>query len=241
VLKVSHLGKSFGGRAVLKDVSLNLQPGEIIFVLGISGTGKSVLLKLLVGLLKPDSGKIEFHGDEVTSKSEADWSLIRRKIGMVFQQPALFDSLTVFENLAFGLRRLTNLNEAEIENKVRTFLGLVQIDCDLQSYPSSLSYGTQKRLSFARTAILEPEVLLFDEPTTGLDPLSTYSINNLILKMSRELKVSSIIVSHDMECALAIADRIIVLDQGAVLWQGPRDQIRQSGKDLINQFLSDLT
>jgi len=241
VLRVSHLGKSFADQTILKNVSFELDAGEIVFVLGTSGTGKSVLLKLLVGLLKPDAGEVYFKGQELTQKTEAEWNLIRQKIGMVFQQPALFDSLNVFENLAFGLRRLTQLDEYQIQKKVAAFLELVQIRCDLQSFPSQLSYGTQKRLSFARTAILEPEILLFDEPTTGLDPQSTYAINTLIQKMSKELRVSSIVVSHDMECAMAIADRIIFLDKGEVLWQGAKDQIRHSGKDLVNQFLMDLT
>ena len=217
MIEFKNLIKKFGERTVLKGISFGIQKGEILFILGTSGTGKSVLLKNLVGLMQPDSGEIWIDGEETSRYSEDDYLRIRRKVGMVFQQPALFDSFSVFDNIAFGLRRLEKLPEPQIKERVQEALAAVHLEGIEERFPPQLSYGMQKRVSLARTIALRPQVLLFDEPTTGLDPVTTTAVNNLIQELSRKLKTTSIVVSHDMNCALSIADRIIVLDQGNIV------------------------
>ncbi len=240
MIQFKGLVKKFGDRIVLKGLNLSVQKGEILFILGTSGTGKSVLLKNLMGLMKPDAGQIWIEGEEVSSFSEEQYLPIRRKCGLVFQQPALFDSLTVFENIAFGIRRHTKDSEQEIQKKVTKALGLVHLKNIENKFPSQLSYGMQKRVSLARTIALEPKVLLFDEPTTGLDPVTTSAINQLILELSRNLKTTSIVVSHDMRCALDIADRIIVMDQGSIIEIGTPEELKKSQVSLVKDFLSEV-
>ncbi len=239
MIEFKNLVKKFGDRTVLKGLSFSIQEGEILFILGTSGTGKSVLLKNLVGLLRPDGGEIWLDGQELSKLSEIEYLPIRKKCGMVFQQPALFDSLTIFENVAFGLRRHEKLPEQELKERVLKALSLVNLVGVEQKYPQQLSYGMQKRVSLARTVALEPKVLLFDEPTTGLDPVTTSAVNALIQDLSRTLKTTSIVVSHDMNCALKIADRIVVLDQGQIVDQGTPDQLMQSKIPLVQDFLSE--
>ncbi len=240
MIEFKNIEKSFGSRKVLKGISFGVGKGEILFVLGTSGTGKSVLLKNLVGLLQPDSGEIWIDGVETSRFTEQQYLKIRKTCGMVFQQPALFDSLTIYENVAFGLRRHFNLTEQEIQSRVMTALSLVHIKGVEEKLPAQISYGMQKRVSLARTVALEPNILLFDEPTTGLDPITTNAINHLILDLSRKLKTTSIVVSHDMNCALEIADQIIVLDQGQVVEKGTPDQMRQSKNPLVRDFLAEV-
>jgi phospholipid/cholesterol/gamma-HCH transport system ATP-binding protein len=232
--------KAFGSREVLKGISLLVNEGEILFILGTSGTGKSVLLKNLVGLLRPDQGEIWIDGDEVSQFTETQYLAIRKKCGMVFQQPALFDSLNVFENVAFGLRRHYRLDENEIASKVQNALKLVHLSGQENKKPSQISYGMQKRVSLARTIALEPKILLFDEPTTGLDPITTNAVNQLILELSRNLKTTSLVVSHDMQCALAIADKIVVLDQGRIVEFGTPVQLKNSEVPLVKEFLAEV-
>src|SRR5262245_35896362 len=209
MIEFKNLVKRFGDRTVLKGISFSVPEGEILFILGTSGTGKSVLLKNLVGLLRPTSGEIWIDGREVSQLSEDDYFPVRKMCGMVFQHPALFDSLSVFDNIAFGLRRHFHLEDRQVKDGVRRCLSLVNLDEEvLPLLPAELSYGMQKRVSLARTVAIEPKVLLFDEPTTGLDPITTNAINHLIFSLSRELQTTSIVVSHDMRCALEIADRI---------------------------------
>jgi phospholipid/cholesterol/gamma-HCH transport system ATP-binding protein len=239
MIEFKNLVKKFGDRTVLKGLSFSIQEGEILFILGTSGTGKSVLLKNLVGLLRPDGGEIWLDGQELSKLSEIEYLPIRKKCGMVFQQPALFDSLTIFENVAFGLRRHERLSEMELKERVLKALSLVNLVGVEQKYPQQLSYGMQKRVSLARTVALEPKVLLFDEPTTGLDPVTTSAVNALIQDLSRTLKTTSIVVSHDMNCALKIADRIVVLDQGQIVDQGTPDQLMKSKIPLVQDFLSE--
>lgn len=239
MIRFHNLIKKFGDRTVLKGISFQVKPGQILFILGTSGTGKSVLLKNLVGLLKSDGGTIHIDGEEVSQFSEEQFLEIRKKCGMVFQQPALFDSLTIFENVAFGLRRHYRLSEEEITQKVRRALELVNLKNVEQKLPTQISYGMQKRVSLARTVALEPKILLFDEPTTGLDPVTTNAVNQLILDLSRKLKTTSIVVSHDMHCALDIADHIVVLDQGNIVEQGTPQQLRESKIELVKNFLSE--
>lgn len=240
MIEFKNLVKRFGSRTVLNGLSLKIREGEIIFILGTSGTGKSVLLKNLVGLLTPDEGEIWIDDEEVSKFSEEQYLPIRKKCGMVFQHPALFDSLTVFENVAFGLRRHYQLEEKAIREKVEKALRLVHLAGIENKRPGQISYGMQKRVSLARTVALEPRILLFDEPTTGLDPVTTTAVNQLILDLSRELKTTSLVVSHDMNCALSIADRIVVLDKGQIVAQGTPDELKRSEHPLVKDFLSEV-
>lgn len=231
--------KSFGDREVLKGITFAVPPGQILFILGTSGTGKSVLLKNIVGLLHPTSGRIWVDGEDVSQMQEEQLFPIRRKCGMVFQHPALFDSLTVFENVAFGLRKhYPDYDEDQIAARVRECLALVHLRANVESKkPQEISYGMQKRVSLARTVAVSPKILLFDEPTTGLDPVTTKAINHLIFELSRKLQTTSLVVSHDMQCALDIADHIIVLDKGEIVDQGSPDQLKQSHHPLVRDFL----
>lgn len=240
MIEFKNLIKRFGDRTILKGVSFKIHKGEILFILGTSGTGKSVLLKNLVGLLRPDEGEIWIDGKEVSKYTEDQYLEVRKTCGMVFQQPALFDSLSVFENVAFGLRRLLKLEESALVARVKKALALVHTTGIEEKLPSEISYGTQKRVSLARTVALEPRILLFDEPTTGLDPVSTSAVNHLIQELSRKLKTTSIVVSHDMNCALSIADKIIVLDKGQIVEHGTPAELRKSSVPLVKDFLSEV-
>nr|BFD68895.1 ABC transporter ATP-binding protein [Bdellovibrio sp. HAGR004] len=240
MIEFKNLVKRFGTRTVLNGLNLQIREGEIIFILGTSGTGKSVLLKNLVGLLTPDEGEIWIDNEEVSKFSEEQYLPVRKKCGMVFQHPALFDSLSVYENVAFGLRRHYQLSEEVIREKVTKALRLVNLQGVEQKRPAQISYGMQKRVSLARTVALEPRILLFDEPTTGLDPVTTTAVNQLILDLSRELKTTSLVVSHDMNCALAIADRIVVLDKGSIVALGTPEELKKSEHPLVKDFLAEV-
>ncbi|MCM2279436.1 MAG: ATP-binding cassette domain-containing protein [Oligoflexia bacterium] len=239
--------KNFGPKRILDNVSFDVATGEILFILGKSGMGKSVTLKHIVGVLKPDSGAIIVDGMNVTKLDEDGLAEIRRRCGMVFQHPALLDSLTVYQNVSFGLRTpqfartlRRTLSEEEIRARAIEKLALVHLGPELlERRPQELSYGMQKRVSLARTLAPEPRYLLFDEPTTGLDPVTTNAVNDLILELSRKLKVTSIVVSHDMACALKVADRILVLDQARILAWGTVPEIKRSQEPLIRDFLSE--
>ncbi len=234
------LVKKFGERTILKGLDLSIAEGEILFILGTSGTGKSVLLKTLVGLLRADEGEIWIDGQEVSQFSENQYLDVRKKCGMVFQQPALFDSLSIHENVAYGLRRMADFSDEVIRQKVAEALQLVNLGGVEDKMPNQISYGMQKRASLARTIALQPKILLFDEPTTGLDPITTNRINELIQNLSRHLKTTSVVVSHDIHCALAIADRIVVLDQGEIVDQGTPAQIKKSTRPLVREFLAEV-
>lgn len=240
MIEFKKIIKRFGDRTVLNGLSAVIREGEIVFILGTSGTGKSVLLKNLVGLLTPDEGEIWIDGQEVSKFSEEEYLPIRKKCGMVFQHPALFDSLTIFENVAFGLRRHYDFSEDIIREKVTKALRLVHLKDVEEKLPAQISYGMQKRVSLARTIALDPKILLFDEPTTGLDPVTTTAVNQLILDLSRTLKTTSIVVSHDMNCALSIADRIIVLDKGQIVAMGTPDELKKSQVPLVQDFLAEV-
>lgn len=238
MIEFKNLVKKFGERTVLNKISFSVPEGQILFLLGTSGTGKSVLLKNLVGLLRPTSGEIWIDGQEVSGLSEEEYLAVRKICGMVFQHPALFDSLSVFENVAFGLRKhYRELSEEQIQEKVRECLHLVQLSGIESQMPPDISYGMQKRVSLARTVAVGPKILLFDEPTTGLDPITTNAINRLIQDLSHRLKTTSIVVSHDMQCALDIADRIIVLDKGAIVADGTPEELSRSEQPLVRDFL----
>ncbi len=250
-IRFENVYKSFGPKKILDGVSFEVKKGQVLFILGKSGMGKSVTLKHIIGVLEPDAGKIFVDHFEVSSLfTEAGRELlpkVRQRCGMVFQHPALLDSLSNFENIAFGLRTPQyrekigkTLTEAEIEATVLEKLRLVHLDPEiLPLFPYEVSYGVQKRVSMARTLAPGPDYLLFDEPTTGLDPLSTSSINELISELSRKLKVTSIIVSHDMACALSIADQILFLDQGKVLLMAPPKIVVKSEIPLVKEFFEE--
>jgi phospholipid/cholesterol/gamma-HCH transport system ATP-binding protein len=246
-IRFEKVSKSFGTKNVLRDVTFEVRKGEILFILGKSGMGKSVTLKHIVGVMKPDAGRVLVDDQDVTRLSSLELTAIRRRCGMVFQHPALLDSLSVFENVAFGLRtpqfkraQTEPLTERALRARVLAKLHLVHLGSEiLERYPTEISYGMQKRVSLARTLAPEPEYLLFDEPTTGLDPITTNAVNDLIKSLSDQLKVTSVVVSHDMACALKIADRILVLDQGRILAHGTVSEIRNSKEPLIRDFLSE--
>ncbi len=250
-IRFQNVYKAFAEKQILDGVSFQVNAGEILFILGKSGMGKSVTLKHIIGVLEPDQGKIFVDEFEVSSMHTYDQkdelTLVRQRCGMVFQHPALLDSLTNFENVAFGLRTPQyrkkigrTLTEEEINAIVLKTIKLVHVNEDtLPLKPYEVSYGVQKRISMARTLAPGPEYLLFDEPTTGLDPLSTSSINKLIFELSRKLKVTSIIVSHDMACALSIADQILFLDQGKVLLCAPPKEVIHSTIPLVQDFFKE--
>lgn len=240
-LEIKGLVKNFGNRTVLDGINLSIPDGKIVFILGTSGTGKSVLLKNIVGLLRPDKGEIWLDGEDISKFSEEKYFPIRKKCGMVFQYPALFDSLSVLENVAFGMRRhFPQLKEDEVRARVKKHLALVNLKDIEDRFPAEISYGMQKRVSLARTAACEPRYLLFDEPTTGLDPVTTNAVNQLIKRLSRTLNTTSIVVSHDMTCALDIADNIVVLDKGRVIEQGSPEELKKSAVPLVKQFLAEV-
>ncbi len=240
MIEYKNFVKRFGDRTILKGLNLKISKGEILFILGTSGTGKSVLLKNTVGLMQPDEGEIWIDGVETARFTEDQYQKIRKKCGMVFQHPALFDSLSVYENVAFGLRRHFDFPEDIIRQKVQKALQLVHLTGVENKRPAHISYGMQKRVSLARTVALEPEILLFDEPTTGLDPVTTNAVNHLIQELSRKLRTTSLVVSHDMQCALAIADRIVVLDKGEIAALGTPEEMKKSSHPLVRDFLAEV-
>lgn len=242
MIQVQELTKSFGSKAVLKSVSMAFSSGEIVFVMGKSGVGKSVLLKHIVGLLAPDSGSIVIDGKEITGLCEDDLVSVRRNCGMIFQFPALLDSLNVYENVSFGLRshKLCKTEE-EMKTTVEKMLGLVGLTSALlDKYPQELSFGAQKRVAVARTLAVSPKYLLFDEPTTSLDPVTTTATNELIRHLSKDIGVACVVVSHDMQSAFTIADRVVMLDQGRVVYDGLTVALRDSPSPLVQAFVKEM-
>ena len=236
---IRDLHKSFGSQAVLNGIDLIAEPAETVVVLGRSGTGKSVLLKLMVGLQQPDSGSIRIHGQEIAGLATNRLNEIRKKIGFLFQQAALYDSLTVEENVAFPLRRHTALGDSERKDKVRALLESVGLEKDLAKMPSDISGGMQKRVGLARALALDPDILLFDEPTSGLDPITAAEIGELIVKLKKERNLTSIVVTHDVHGAKSFADRVILLREGAVVIDGSFTELEQSRDPFVLRFLKD--
>lgn len=237
VIEISNLKKSFGAQVVLKDVSLKLLSGENLVVLGKSGTGKSVLIKCIVGLLSSDSGTINVFDKNVLELKRAELDKLREKIGFLFQSGALYDSMTVRQNLEFPLRRIKkDLNEKEIEEKVKEVLENVGLADAIDKMPSQLSGGMRKRISLARTIVVDPLIMLYDEPTTGLDPVTSDEISALIMEVQKKYKTSSVIITHDIECAIATANRIVMLDDGGVYKEGKLEDFQHSTDPIIKSF-----
>jgi len=237
VIEIQNLRKSFGTQSVLKDVSLQLHNGENLVVLGKSGSGKSVLIKCIVRLLSHDAGTINILGSDVSTLNSNDLSDVRQKIGFLFQSGALYDSMTVRENLEFPLRRIKKgLTEKEISEKVIEVLENVGLADALNKMPSQLSGGMRKRISLARTIVVDPMIMLYDEPTTGLDPVTSDEISGLINDVQKRYKTSSIIITHDIECARNTANRIIMLKDGEVYQEGKLDEFEKSSDPLIKSF-----
>lgn len=240
MIKINGLSKSFNNHKILDDLSLEIETGSTCVIIGRSGCGKSVLLKHIVGILKPDKGKIVVDDKEVGKLGEKEMSALRMKIGMVFQGGALFDSLTVGENVGFGLIEHTHIQHQKLLENIEEALSLVGL-CGIGNLmPSELSGGMKKRVALARSICIKPDIILYDEPTTGVDPITADSINDLIKGLHDKLKVTSIVVTHDMKSAYKIADRIAMLYQGKIIAQGTSEEIQNTNHPVVNQFINGL-
>ncbi len=248
IIEVRHMIKSFGTQPVLDDINLDVYPGEIMVVIGGSGCGKSTLLRHLIGSLNPDQGTIKLFGRDITTISEAELNEVRKRFGILFQSAALFNSLTVGENVALPLREHTNLDESTIEIMVKIKLELVGLREHANKMPAQLSGGMKKRAGLARAIALDPQILFYDEPSSGLDPVTSAQIDRLIIDLTKKLRVTSMVVTHQMDSAFTIADRMCMLDKGRILKIGSRQEfetLRDSNPDrlqseqdkLIRQFL----
>ena len=240
-IRFVHIYKAFDEQAVLEDVSFDVRRGEMVVVLGRSGVGKSVTLKHILGFLEPDSGEVYVAGRDVTRMSESERMEIRRRVTMVFQSGALFDSLTVGENVAYPLReraeRGLGLDEEKIQSRVDDLLGRVELNEMKDLMPSDLSTGMKRAVAIARALAAEPEAILYDEPTTMVDPLMAQSVGDLILKLKRETGLTSIVVTHDMRLARKLADRIVFLVDGRVAFFGPANKLDAAPESLIQEFI----
>jgi phospholipid/cholesterol/gamma-HCH transport system ATP-binding protein len=237
MIEIKSVFKSFGSNQVLRGMDLTINKGETMVILGRSGCGKSVLLKLIMGLLKPDSGKILVNGDEITSLNDNQLNKLRQKFGMLFQASALFDSMTVDENVGLGLREHTKLPEEEVKKKVKDKLKMVGLSGVEQIKPAELSGGMKKRVGLARAIAMDPEYVLYDEPTTGLDPIMADVINELIVHLRNTLSITSIAVTHDIVSAYKIADRIAMLYEGKIIFIGTPEQVKNTDHPVVRQFI----
>lgn len=237
VVEISHLKKTFGKKEVLSDLSMNLYEGENLVVLGKSGSGKSVSIKCMVGLLVQDSGSLKIFGEEVKDLSETGLRALRIKTGFLFQSGALYDSMTVAQNLEFPLTRVLKLKDRDdIRARIEEVLEGVGLLDAIDKMPSDLSGGMRKRVGLARTLILKPEIMLYDEPTTGLDPITSREISELMLQMQQKYRVSSIIITHDMACAKITSDRVLVLNKGTFIAEGTYEQLENGPDELVRSF-----
>jgi phospholipid/cholesterol/gamma-HCH transport system ATP-binding protein len=234
-----NVSKSFGAKQVLRDVSFQVRQGEALCILGRSGTGKSVTLKLLMSLLKPDQGQIWIDQDDVTQLDAPQLSRVRRKMGFLFQDAALFDSFTLYENLALPLSRLTTKPQREVDEVIDRVLESVGLASDKSKLPSELSGGMRKRAGLARALVLEPRILLADEPSSGLDRITASEIDELLLRQKNEHKSTLIVVTHDVRGAKRVGDRLLVLDQGRLIADGPTAEVERSPNDVVRHLLAE--
>jgi phospholipid/cholesterol/gamma-HCH transport system ATP-binding protein len=237
VIRIRGLSKRLGRKQVLQDLDLDIPTGRTIVIMGPSGTGKSVLLKHIIGLMQPDAGTIEVDGQVVTGLSERDWNEVRKRFGMLFQGSALFDSMTVGENIALPLREHTPLSDDEIRNRVAERLEWVGLKGVEDMKPASLSGGMRKRVGLARAIAMDPAYILYDEPTTGLDPIMSDVINRLVRGLQQRIGATSIVVTHDMHSAWQLGDELALLHGGKVVFTGTPDEARSTGNELVRQFV----
>ena len=241
MIEVRDLKKSFGPQRVLDGVNFKIQKGEPIVIIGASGGGKSVLLKHIVGLMRPDAGEVTIEGEPISRMKERDLIRVRKKFGMVFQSAALFDSMTVEENVAFVLRRENELSAREIDEKVADVLEMVELSGTQKKKPAELSGGMRKRVGLARAIIYQPEIVVYDEPTTGLDPIVSDSIDHLMIKVVEKLKVTSIVVTHDMRSARRVGKRVLMLNQGKIHIDGKPEEVFQSKDPVVYRFVNGIS
>ncbi len=236
-VEFQDLHKAYGRKQVLRGASVKVYRGEVLVILGGSGTGKSVTLRHMLGLEYPDAGRVIIEEEDITELPEEELYRVRKKFGMLFQSGALFDSMTVFENVAFPLREHTEMSEEDIARAVREKLELVNLPNSEQLMPVDLSGGMRKRVGLARSIVLDPKVILYDEPTTGLDPITAQTINELIVDLQAKLNVTSVVVTHDIHSAFSVGDRIAFLHQGVFEWVGSMDEARDSDNPRLRDFL----
>ncbi len=237
IIELKDIYKSFGSQQVLKGINLAIPRGQTTVIIGRSGGGKSVMLKHMIGLIKPDQGQVLVEGDDIVTMGDHRLNQVRRRFGMLFQDAALFDSMSVLDNVAFPLREHTRLPEREIKQKVSEKLAMVGLSGVEQKLPSELSGGMRKRVGLARAITLEPEIILYDEPTTGLDPPLSAAINRLISETQERLGVTSVVISHDIEGAYEVGHNIAMLYLGKIIAQGTPQQIQQSSDEVVQQFI----
>ena len=238
MIEIINVCKSFDGHKVLDNLNLNIRDGETTVIIGRSGCGKSVLLKHIIGILRPDSGHVLIDGKDITRMDEKELNEVRMKFGMLFQGAALFDSLTILENVGFAMLEHTNATRQEVAKRVKECLALVGLKDIEDKKPAELSGGMKKRVGLARAILFRPQIILYDEPTTGLDPIMGDSINDLILQLHNKLKMTSIAVTHDMTSAYKIADRIAMLYNGKIIAQGTPEEIKGSKDPIVHQFIT---
>ncbi|MFU8859317.1 MAG: ABC transporter ATP-binding protein [Cyclonatronaceae bacterium] len=238
MIEIINLKKSFGNTLVWEDVNLRIEDAETLAIIGKSGSGKSVLMKHINALMKPDEGSVEIDGKDINELSYVDLRLVRHKFGILFQGAALFDSITAFENVAFPLRYFTRWKEPQIRNRVMECLEMVNLGDIGDKTTAELSGGMRKRVGLARAIVLEPDYLLYDEPTSGLDPETSDEINDLIIHMSENLEITSVVVSHDMHSVLKVADKAAFLDEQKLSWYGSIDELRSSDDRRLQAFVT---
>ena len=237
LIELDQVRLAFGAKTVLQQVSLTVEKGETMVVIGPSGSGKSTILRLIIGLLKPTAGQISIHGESVAEYDEEAWNRLRKRMGMVFQYSALFDFMTVGENIAFGLRQHTDKSEAEIQDIVLHMLEIVGLAGQQDVMPANLSGGMKKRVSLARAIAAQPEIVLYDEPTAGLDPVMAEVINELIVRTRDFFGATAVVVTHDMDSAFQVADRIAMLYEGRIIAVGTPDEISRTTDERVRRFV----
>lgn len=237
MIEIDHVSKSFGNQPVLRDISAQFHPGKVNFIIGRSGSGKSVLTKCIVGLLEPDEGRVTYDGRNFTEMDRQERKAVRQEIGMLFQGSALFDSMTVEDNVMFPLRMFSDLSESEMHERVAFCLERVELPDSAAKFPSELSGGMQKRVGIARAIAMNPKYLFCDEPNSGLDPQTAIVIDNLIVDLTREFNMTTVVVSHDMNSVMEASDFIHFVHEGSIAWHGPTSDLLASESEALNEFI----